>query len=113
MWVNPIVFYSVLQNSTTDWFYEFNENTLFFNIVIPVNWIEDRHVIVKFVRKGKAGVLFLNEIDRAEFSMERLLLEHYKFTETDDLNSAPEPPSSSLNIPEDSRGHTSSVRILK
>lgn len=107
--VNPITFYSVLQNSNTDRFFEFNGNSFFFNIVIPADWIKDSHIIAKFVQKGKIGVVFLNDVAKKTFDIEKILTDKYGFSEQTLYN-----PNIDV-IPEEdsSRPESSSIKILK
>lgn len=71
MWVNPIVYYEVLLNSTIDKVFEFNDVVIFYNIVIPS---KDDHpennIIIKIVKKGSVAALFLNDTDYKDFDFE-------------------------------------------
>jgi len=71
MWVNPIVFYEILLNSTIDKVFEFNDVVIFYNIVIPGPADHtDRNIILKIIKKGNVAAMFINDIDYKDFDLE-------------------------------------------
>ena len=66
-----MVYYEVLLNSTIDKMFEFNEEVIFFNIVIPSKDDHlENHIILKVVKKGKIAAMFINDVDYKKFDFE-------------------------------------------
>ena len=78
MKINPIVFYEVLLNSMIDKVYEFNDTVIYYNIVIPMTYLAADHVVLKFIKKGKVGALFINDTEEDTFPIEKILEEKFE-----------------------------------
>ncbi len=87
MWVNPIVFYEVLLNSTIDKVYEFNDVVLFYNIIIPGPFENPENVIIiKVIKKGNVAAMFINGTTYEEFDFEDQLISNFGFMDKDSFS---------------------------
>ncbi len=93
----------MLENSNVDKVYEYNGTTVYSNIVVPVDWIEEEYLSVSLVKKGRVALCFILNRSRETFDLEGQLCSRFGFEEPWDP-SAKEERTESLEMIEKQEG---------
>ena len=77
--VSPIMFYEWMLLSPIDKVYEFDDMSIFYNMVISKNNIQDSPVILRMIRKNNFAVIIMNHTERDEFHLSSEIASKFKF----------------------------------
>lgn len=73
------MFYECMLLSPVDKVFEFNEKSMFFNMVMSRDYIDDEPVIIRIIRKSNIAVIVVKEFETDKFKIIRDLVKRFKF----------------------------------
>lgn len=65
--------------SPVDKVFEFNEKSMFFNMVMSRDYIDDEPLIIRIIRKSNIAVIVVKEFETDKFKIIRDLVKRFKF----------------------------------
>mmetsp|Transcript_9322 Transcript_9322/g.8231 ORF Transcript_9322/g.8231 Transcript_9322/m.8231 type:complete len:159 (+) Transcript_9322:202-678(+) len=77
--INPIMFYECMLLSPVDKVFEFNDKAIFYNIVIPREYIDDDPNIVRVIRMKGFCVFVVKEFENDLFKLSNEIADKFKF----------------------------------
>lgn len=73
------MFYECMLLSPVDKVFEFNEKSMFFNMVMSRDYIDDEPLIIRIIRKSNIAVIVVKEFETDKFKIIRDLVKRFKF----------------------------------